>query len=375
MHKLIRTALIVLASAVPAFAGEGELPEVGVVTLKTGTVEITNQLNGRAVAYLTAEVRPQVNGIIKERLFAEGSNIEASAQLYQIDPAMYEAQLLSAEAVRARANANVDVANAKKVRYDDLLNGKAISQQEWDEVNAAYLQARAEVGIAEADVKLAQINLDYTKVFAPISGRIGKSGVTQGALVTANQTYPMATIQQLDPIYVDISQSTTNLLDLRKNLERGALTTGGESRGKVVLYLENGDRYPHEGKILFAEVTVDQSTGTVGLRTEFPNPDWGLLPGQYVRAVITLANRENAITVPQQSLMRNPDGTAMVYVVKDDGSVEKRVVTTLRSIGNSWLIEDGLAEGEKIVVEGVQRIRFVANGPPPNVRPVEMNDE
>ncbi len=351
------------------------LPEVGVVVLKAGTVDITNELNGRAVPYLVAEVRPQVNGIVQKRLFVEGSNVKENVQLYQIDPAMYDAQLNSAKAVLDKANANANVAKTKKRRYDELLQNKAIAQQEWDEVNAAYLQAEAEIGIADAEAKIAQINVDYTKVFSPIAGRIGKSGVTEGALVTANQAEPLATIQQLDPIYVDVSQSTTGMLQLRQALDKGLLTNTGEGHGKVTLTLENGMEYAHEGVILFSDVTVDQSTGSISLRTQFPNPDWELMPGMYVTAKLTVAQKDNAITVPQQSLLRNPDGSAYVYVVGPDDVVEKRPVITMQAIKDQWLIADGLQAGEKVVFDGIQRIYFSADGKGPKVKVVQVETE
>lgn len=378
MHKTMIATVVLLLAVMTAPAGEPaaqNLPEVGVVTLKASTVKITTELNGRAAAYLVAEVRPQVNGIIQKRLFTEGSNVEANIPLYQIDPAMYEAQLLAAQADLAKASANVDVAGAKEKRYKELVESKAVSQQDYDDVNAAYKQAQAEVGIAEAQVRIAQINLDYTKVLSPISGRIGKSGVTQGALVTANQANALATIQQLDPIYVDVSQSTAGLLLLKRALDKGLLENTGEGHGTVELILENGDHYNHEGKILFSEVTVDQSTGSVSLRAEFPNPNWDLLPGMYVKALVSFAQKKNAITVPQAALMRNPDGSAMVYVVGADGTVERRNVVTLQALKDRWLLDKGLNDGEKIIVEGLQRVIFVPGSPAPKVKPVDMDQD
>lgn len=366
---LVATAVAAEPAASPA------LPEVGVVTLKAETVALTTQLNGRAAARIVAEVRPQVNGIIQDRLFEEGTDVKANQQLYQIDPGMYQAQLESAKAVLAKAKANAEAARAKKDRYDELLTQKAVSQQDWDEVNAAHLQAQAEIGIADSQVTIAQINVDYTKVFAPISGRIGKSGVTQGALVTANQSDPLATIQQIDPIYVDVSQSTAGLLQLKRALDKGTLRRAGKDGPTVKLILENGEEYAHPGRILFSDITVDQNTGSVSMRSEFPNPDWDLLPGMYVKAVVTAAEKDAAITVPQPSLMRASDGSAYVYVVAADGSVERRTVATMAALKNRWLIGDGLKEGEKIVVEGLQRIRFVSGSPSPKVKAVEVTGE
>lgn len=376
MKNLFRALICILCPACFAvIAGEAPLPEVGVAMLKAESVPITAELNGRAVASVIAEVRPQVNGIIQKRLFDEGSNVEAGVQLYQIDPAMYEAQLVSAQAELAKAQANVDVTKAKKDRYDDLIEQKAVSHQDYDEVFAAWKQAEAEIGIAEAKVKIAQINVDYTKVLSPIAGRIGKSGVTQGALVTANQVDPLATIHHLDPIYVDISQSSVGLLRLKAVTHQGKLSNTGESHGAVRLVLEDGTPYPHEGKILFSEVTVDQSTGTVSLRAEFPNPNWVLLPGMYLKATIDVGRIDGAVTVPQQALMRNADGSAMVYVVQGDGTVERRTVKTSRAVKDKWLIDEGLRDGEQVIVEGIQRVRFVAGSPDPKVNPVEIAPE
>lgn len=380
-ERMKTICLCLAAFVLAAFAAAGEaapdanLPEVGVVTIKSGTVALTTQLNGRAVARLVAEVRPQVNGIIQQRLFDEGTDVKADSQLYQIDPRMYEAQLMSAKADLEKAKANAEVARAKKIRYDELLSEGAVSKQDYDEVTANHLQAQAEIGIAEAQVTIAQINVDYTKVFAPISGRIGKSGVTEGALVTANQTSPLATIQQIDPIYVDISQSTAGLLQLKRALDSGTLRSPGKDGPVVNLVLEDGEAYPHEGKVLFSEITVDQDTGSISMRTEFPNPEWDLLPGMYVKAMVRSAEKDAAITIPQAGLLRSSDGSAYVYVVGADGTVEKRPVTIMTALKNTWLIGDGLKEGEKVVVEGTQRIRFIPDTPAPRVRFVEVAGE
>ena len=373
MRKPVFAAVVILLSAISAQAGEGApLPEVGVVTLKADTVKIASNLNGRAVAFLVAEVRPQVNGIIKERLYTEGTNVKAGDLLYEIDPAMYEAQLLAAKADLAKAQSNLDAAAAKEARYRELVGSKAVSQQDYDDVNAAFKQAQAAIGIAEAQVRIAQINLDYTTVPAPISGRIGKSTVTQGSLVTANQPNPLVTIQQLDPIYVDVSQSTAGLLQLRNDLDRGILDNTGESHGTVAITLSDGKPYEHEGKVLFSDVTVEQSTGTVSLRALFPNPDWMLLPGMFVRANITHAEKKNAISVPQQALMRRADGSAYVYVVGADSAVEVRNVVTLQAINDTWLIGEGLKEDERVIVEGLLRVRVVPGMPAPKVKAVEV---
>lgn len=373
MKKLVCVAFLVstLISYSAAYGSEQQLPEVGVITLEAATVALTSQLNGRAVAYAIAEVRPQVNGIIQKRLFEEGANVKANTPLYQIDPSMYQAQLDSAKAVLAKAEAQRDVAETKNNRYEELMTSKAVSQQDYDEVAAAFKETAAQVGVAEADVKIAQINLDYTRVLAPLDGHIGKSSVTEGALVTANQTTPLAVIQQFDPIYVDVAQSSVGILELKKAMDKGILQNTGQGKGVVRLVLENGDKYDHDGEILFSEVTVDQSTGSVAIRAVFPNPDWDLLPGMYVKAIVGVAEKDGAITVPQPGLFRNPDGSAFVYVVGDDGTVERRAVTIVRDLKDSWLIDEGLKEGEKVIVEGSQRVRFVPGSPAPRVKPVE----
>ncbi len=346
-------------------------PEVGVVTVQPKEIAITQELNGRVTPYMVAEVRPQVNGIILDRLFEEGSNVKQDQQLYQIDPAIYEAQLASAEATLAKALANVDVAEAKLARYERLVSANAVNKQEYDEVEAASKQAQAEVGIAEAQVRLARINVDYAKVLSPISGRIGKSNVTQGALVNANQAGPLAVVQQLDPIYVDASQPVGALPGIKGMTNAGILGNTGESHAEMRVTLDNGVEYKEAGQLLFADVTVDQTTGSISLRAQFPNPDHVLLPGMYVYAKLTVNTIPDAIAVPQRSLMRNPDGSAYVYLVHPDNSVEKRAVDAPRTIGEEWLITNGLQPGDKIVVDGVQRIRFIPGAPAPQVTPID----
>ncbi|MCC8179962.1 MAG: efflux RND transporter periplasmic adaptor subunit [Planctomycetes bacterium] len=347
--------------------------EVGVISLKTEDVTITQELNGRVTPFLLAEVRPQVNGIILNRMFDEGSDVEKDMPLYQIDPAIYEAEYNRAMANLNKARANVEVAVAKLARYDRLIEARAVNQQEYDEVEAASRQAEAEVGIAEAEARLAKINLDYATVKSPISGRIGKSWVTQGALVTASQADPLAIVQQLDPVYVDVSQPINWLLMVKRGLDPAVLENTGESHAVVNLLLDTGDRYEHEGHLLFADVTVDQTTGSISIRAEFPNPNHDLLPGMYVRAVIDVAQIKNAVTVPQIALIRNAAGEAFVYVVRDDNSVERRKVNPLRTIDDRWIIGDGLSGDERIVVEGLQRVMFMPNDPNPKINPVAVD--
>ncbi len=348
------------------------LPIVSVVTIVPEEVTITQELNGRVTPYLIAEVRPQVNGIILERLFSEGSDVEKDEPLYQIDPAIYDAQLASAEAELARAISNREVSGAKLTRYERLVDANAVNRQEYDEVESAARMAEAEVGIAEAMVRLARINVDYASVKSPISGRIGKSNVTQGALVTASQADPLATVQQLDPIYVDVAQPISWMLGLKDGMQAGVLQNTGESYAEMRVVLDNGVVYSEKGKLLFADVTVDQTTGSISLRAEFPNPDHILLPGMYVTALLDVAQKDDAILVPQEALTREADGTAFVMVVGPDNTVEKRRVTTVRTIGNDWLLGDGLAGGERIITEGGQRVLFVPGRPAPQVNAVEV---
>ena len=382
MPKKLLVAAAVLslsfaAAATNSVAGEKaepqSLPEVVGVVLKPETIRLTSELNGRVAAFLVAEVRPQVNGIILKRLFEEGSTVQAEMPLYQIDPSMYEAQLASARASLAKVRANVDVAKAKEARYDELVKSGAVNKQEYDEVYAAWKQAEAEVVMAEAEVRIANINVDYSKVRAPITGFVGMSNFTQGALVTASQADPLTTVQQLDPVYVNVAQSTAGLRALKRALDSGLLQNTGDGHGAISLVLEDGTPYPHQGEILFSDVTVDETTGSITLRAKFPNPDFDLLPGMYVKAVVDVAEKENAIAVPQQSRVRNPDGTAIVYVVGDDGAVERRTVTVLRALADRWLIADGLKGGERIVTEGIQRIRFAPDAPAPKVKFVEAS--
>ena len=319
-------------------------------------VTLTTELPGRITPRLIAEVRPQVSGIIKKRLFTEGSDVEAGQVLYRIDPATYRAALASAEAALARAEANLIPARLKEERYRELVQIKAVSRQDYDEVGAALKQAEAEVAASKAAVETARINLAYTSVKAPISGRIGRSAVTTGALVTANQGKPLATIQQLDPVYVDVTQSTADLLRLKRSLASGRLKKNG-AKAQVHLLLEDGTRYDLPGTFGFSDVTVDQSTGSVTLRTVFPNPDLLLLPGMFVRAVIEEGVNEEAILVPQRGVTRNPSGSAMVMVVGAEEKVEPRVIKVSRTVGDKWLVSEGLKAGDRVILEGLQKAR------------------
>ena len=332
-------------------------PEVRVMEIVPQKIDLTTELVGRTSAFRKAEVRPQVNGILLKRLFTEGGEVREGEPLYLIDPAPYEAELESAQAALARAEANVEPARLRARRYKSLLAEKAVSQQEYDDAQATYRQCLAEVAVCRAAVKTAKIQLAYTNVLAPVSGRIGKSSVTAGALVTANQAEPLASIQQLDPIYVDVTQSSLELLRLRELLSAGRLERSGESRAVVRLRLENEKMYPHTGTLQFTDITVDDSTGAVGLRAIFPNPDKLLLPGMYVRAILNEGVDERALLVPQLAVSRDPRGQASVFVLGEGNVAESRSVTVGSMVGRFWQITGGLKPGEKVIVEGFQNVR------------------
>jgi len=323
--------------------GPPPTPEVAVVTTQLKEVVLTTELAGRTSAYLVAEVRPQVSGIIQKRLFKEGSDVRAGEVLFQIDPALYQAAL-------ARAEANLTALQLKANRFRELLAEKAVSQQDYDDVEAALKQTRAEV-------QTARINLNYTSITAPISGRIGKSNVTVGALVTAHQPMALATIQQLNPMYVDVTQSTADVLRLRRLLEEGQLNQNNKNERIVKLFLDDGTEYPLKGILQFRDVTVDPTTGSVTLRIVFPNPKNILLPGMFVRAVIPEGVNTKAILVPQQSISRDPKGNPYVFIVNAEGKVQQHQLTLDRAIGSDWLVSSGLTENEQVIVEGMLRIK------------------
>jgi membrane fusion protein (multidrug efflux system) len=352
-------------AAAPGAPGKS-VPEVSVVVLRPKPVTVTSELPGRVTAYLTAEVRPQVNGIIKARLFKEGAEVSADEVLYVIDPAPYQAAHDSAAAALQKAEAMVPSAQAKADRYQGLSREKAVSQQDVDDAVAALAQAKAVVAAAKAELETARINLAYTQVKAPIAGRIGKSAFTVGALVTANQGDALAVIRELDPIYVDIAQSSANLLKLRRAFAEGQLATPGGGI-PVRLILEDSTFYAHAGKLGFAEVKVDESTGTFTLRAEFKNPDRLLLPGMYVRAVIEEGVSSGAFLVPQRGVSRNIRGEATAMFVGADDKVEERVLKIRRGIGNDWLVEGGVSDGDRLIVEGTMKAR---RGQP--VKPIEV---
>jgi membrane fusion protein (multidrug efflux system) len=342
-------------------------PQVGVVTLVQQAVTLTTELPGRTSPYRIADVRPQVNGVIQKRMFVEGGEVQAGQQLYQIDPSLYQAAYDSALALLAHANAEMASAKALLDRYKALGSTNAVSKQDYDNAVAAELQAQADVESGQAAVETAHINLVYTKVLSPITGRTGIS-VTEGALVTANQTTALVTVHQLDPIYVDIPQSMALLLRLRRELAGGQIKSSGENQVQVTLTLDDGSSYDQTGQLQFSETTVDQSTGSVTMRAIFPNPQNLLLPGMFVTAHLEEGVSENAILVPQQGVTHNAEGEPTVLVVTPDNKVEMRVIKTDRAIRDQWLVTDGLHVGDRVIVEGLQRAR-----PGATVAPVEFN--
>jgi membrane fusion protein (multidrug efflux system) len=332
-------------------------PEVSVITVEPQAVLLTTELSGRTAPYVISEIRPRVNGLILKRLFTEGSDVQAGQILYQIDPAPFEAELNNALAALGKAEANLPAIQLRAERYRALLADKALSQQDYDDAAASLNQLRAEIKAQQAAVDTARINLGYTKVTAPISGRIGKSNVTEGAIVTAYQQTALATIQQLDPIYVDVPQSTTDLLSIKSRLQQGLINHQGQDLNKVKLILDNGTPYPLEGTLKFSDVTVEPSTGSVTLRAVFPNPDGLVLPGMFVKAVVREGVSEKAILIPQQSVARDYKGNPYAFVVTAENKIEQRSLTLDRAIASSWLVTGGLTPGERLVVEGLQSVR------------------
>lgn len=328
--------------------------EVGTYTLSAQNVTLTRELPGRTKATLSSEIRPQVGGIIQARFFEEGAFVKKDALLYQIDPSSYQAAFEEAKATLQNAEALVESTRLKSERYADLVKIDGVSKQDMEDAKASYLQAVASVEAKKAALQTARINLEYTKIKAPISGRIGTSSVTVGALVTANQTTALATIRTLDPIYVDLTQSSTQLLKLRALLEQQGIKQGST---KLALKLEDGSMYKQNGTLQFQEIAVDESTGSVTLRATFPNPDGVLLPGMYVRTLVDEAVNSAAILVPQQAIQRDPKGNATALIVTADNKVEKRVVVTERAIGDTWLVNSGLNAGDRVIVEGVNKVR------------------
>lgn len=353
----------------PAQQGAQQAPEVGIVTLKSEPLQMTTELPGRTSAYRVAEVRPQVSGIILKRNFTEGSDVEAGVSLYQIDPATYQASYESAKGDLARAQAAANIAQVTLKRYQSLIGTKYISQQDFDNAQAEAQQANASVVAAKAAVETARINLAYTKVTSPISGRIGKSSVTEGALVQTGQTNALATVQQLDPIYVDVTQSSNDFLRLKQELEKGTLKQEN-GKAKVELLTNDGATFPQTGTLEFSDVTVDQTTGSITLRAIVPNPDQTLLPGMFVRARLEEGLNPNALLVPQQGITRTPRGEASAMVVGEGDKVETRQVQTSQAIGDKWLVTGGLKAGDRVIVTGLQKVR-----PGAQVKAQEVNTD
>lgn len=335
--------------------GAGGPSDVGVVVVRTEPVNLSTELSGRTSAYLISEVRPQVSGIVKARLFQEGGYVRAGQPLYQIDPATYQAAYNSAAAGLAQAQAAYTAAKLKADRFDALVATGAVSRQDNDDAQAASQQAAANVAAQKAAVDTARINLGYTKVLSPISGRIGKSSVTPGALVTASQAAALATVQDTSRVYVDLTQSSAELLKLQKDLATGGMGRSGSAQ--VTLKLEDGSTYPSPGKLEFSDVTVDPTTGSIGLRATFNNPNGVLLPGMYVRAVLGTATAQNGMLIPQPAVSRDPKGNATVMVVGAKSLAEPRPITVRQTVGDKWLVTSGLKPGDQVIVEGLQKVR------------------
>jgi membrane fusion protein (multidrug efflux system) len=329
-------------------------PEVGYVVLKTQDVPLEVLLGGRTNAYEISDVRPQVNGLIKDRKFVEGSIVKQGQTLYEIDPSLYQAAVAQAQANLQNAEATRDAALAKAARYKPLADMEAVAKQDYTDAEAAAKQAVAQVAQNKAALDTAKINLKFTTVPAPITGRIGRSLVTTGALVTSGQTTAMANIQRLDPIYVDITQSSADVVALRRALSAGGVFP---SEANVQLTLEDGSTYPLQGRIEFSETLVDQTTGSVTIRARFPNPQGLLLPGMFVRAKLSQATARNAILVPQQAVSRDPRGNATVYLVGPDDKAVLKAVTADRTVGTNWLVASGLNAGDKVITEGLDRVK------------------
>jgi len=360
---LITAAVILAAGLILGGCGQQKaggpppMPEVSIVTIQPKPVLITTDLTGRTSANLVAEVRPQVGGIIQKRLFTEGSDVQAGQVLYQIDPATYQAALDNARAGLARSEANLSAIRLKADRLRELLAEKAVSRQDYDDAASALKQTQADIQYWQANVDTARINLKYTSITAPISGRIGKSSVTEGALVTVGQSMALATIQKLDPMYVDITQSTADLLRLQRGIKEGRLNQSDANQKKVQLILEDGSTYPLSGTLQFRDVTVDPTTGSVILRAVFPNPNGVLLPGMFIRAVVKEGIDEKALLVPQQAVSRDPKGNPQTLIVDAENKVALRTLALDRAIGDQWLVASGLAAGERVIVEGMQKVK------------------
>ncbi|MCR4536946.1 efflux RND transporter periplasmic adaptor subunit [Pseudomonas sp. 18.1.10] len=366
--KYLVTAAVVLALIILAVLGgcsagdkapQADTPEVTVLTVQPKTQVLTTELAGRTQAFMVAEIRPQVGGIVQQRLFVEGAEVKAGQALYQLDAAPYKAALAQAEATLSKARATLKSAQTTATRNAQLVKIDAISQQTHEDSQATLLTATADVQVAEADVATARINLGYTRISSPVGGRIETSTVTPGALVVANQDTALTTVQQLDPLYVDVVQSTTELLGLKRDLASGVLQANANGEARISLKLDDGSTYNHEGRLTFSGVSVNQSTGTVTLRALFANPEHLLLPGMYVRGVLEQARDEQAILIPQRAVSRSASGVTSVLLVVE-GKVEQRMLTVDRAVGNQWWVTAGLQAGDQVIVEGGQKVRVGA---------------
>ena len=353
----VSLGLVLTACSDSQSAVVAKTPEVGVVTLSARPLTLESELAGRTSAFMVAQIRPQVGGLLQKRTFTEGAQVRAGELLYQIDPASYQAAYASAQASVARSAATVDAARLKAKRQSDLLAIEAISKQDHEDAQVALQQAQADLAAAQAALDTARINLEHTRITSPISGRVETSTVTAGALLTANQETALTTVQQLDPIYVDIPQSSAEVLQLRKDLASGRLTGGNATTTRIQLILEDGSVYAHEGRLQFSGVTVNTTTGAVTLRALLPNPEHLLLPGMYVRARLEKGSDPQALLVPQPAIARNNAGQATALVVTADNKIEQRSVTVAEVVGQNWRVIDGLAAGERVVVEGSAKVR------------------
>jgi membrane fusion protein, multidrug efflux system len=355
---LLAAVAVAACSRKPAGPPAQSAPiEVGVVTVTPTPVTLTRELPGRTSAFRVAEVRARVNGIVLKRLFTEGSDVKEGQKLFLIDPAPYQAALDGAKAALARAQANVANARLQAERNADLVKDNAVSRQEYETAMASLKTADADVAAARAAEQTARINLGYTTVTSPVSGRIGRSAVTEGAYVQAGQATLLATVQQLDPVYVDLTQSTSEVMKLRRDLESGKLQSAGNGRAKVRLVTEDGREYGQEGALQFADVTVDPSTGSIALRALFPNPKGELLPGMFVRARLDEGVNPQALLVPQTGVTRDQKGLPTALVVNSEKKVERRQLVTDRAVGDAWLVTAGVKPGEQVIVEGLQKVR------------------
>lgn len=340
-------------------APEVAAPKVSVITVEPKSQVRTTELAGRTQAFMVAEIRPQVGGIVQQRLFVEGAEVKAGQALYQLDAAPYKAALAEAQASLAKARATLKSAQTTAARNAQLVKIDAISQQTNEDSQATLLTAAADVQVAQADLDTARINLAYTRITSPVAGRIETSTVTPGALVVANQDTALTTVQQLDPIYVDVTQSTTELLALKRDLASGVLQANGDGEARISLKLDDGSAYNHDGRLKFSGVSVNQGTGTVTLRAVFDNPEHLLMPGMYVRGVLEQARDDQAILIPQKAVSRSASGVTSVLLVVD-GKVEQRVLTVDRAVGNQWWVTAGLKAGDQVIVEGGQKVRIGA---------------